>query len=65
MSNGTPTIYKIEPTNFTVVSKLDTGIKNSYGFAVKLNELEMVDDKFIFANDYQTNLIYKINKSNG
>jgi glutamine cyclotransferase len=64
ISNGSPYIYIIDPSTFTVKSYIY--VKDSLGRGVTyLNELEMVNNTYIYANQFTTNNVYKINKSTG
>jgi len=64
LSNGSAYIYIIDPNTFTVKGSIY--VKDSSGRGVTyLNELEMVDDKYIYANQFTTNNVYKIDKATG
>jgi glutamine cyclotransferase len=64
ISNGSSTIFIVDPFSFTVVGSIN--VRDSYGNQiVYLNELEMVNDTYIYANKFTTNYIYKIEKSTG
>ncbi len=66
MDTGSNELFFIDPTTFTVVSKIAVlgvprDIDNSEVF---INELEWVDG-YVYANVWMTNLILKIDPSNG
>lgn len=57
LSDGSSHIYYVNPTDFSVVKKLN--IQGEYGPLSQINELEYVDG-FIFANVWQSQDIVKI-----
>ena len=60
VSNGSPTIFVVDPATFTVVSTIKIG-----GNLLNINELEMVNNTYIYANQFTYNNIYKIDKVTG
>lgn len=62
MSDGTNTLYFLNPETFTEVKRIE--VYNNVGPVVYLNELELVEGK-IYANVYQTNDIVIINPETG
>ncbi len=62
MSDGTSTIYYVEPEFFTKLHQFEVCDNN--GAVNNLNELEYVNG-FIYANVWQTDKIIKINPKNG
>ncbi len=62
VSDGTEFLYFYEPSTFKLHHKI--AVFNNLGAVSSLNELEFVNG-FIYANIYTTNIIVKINPSNG
>lgn len=65
VSNGSQTIfvYRPEPDGtLTLISRLDV---DCFGNSPQFNELEMVNDTYIYANSFMTNQVYKIDKASG
>jgi len=62
MTDGTSNISYLDPNNFKLIKIL--GVNNNNGFIGNLNELEYIDG-FIYANQYQTNNILKIDPASG
>lgn len=62
MSDGTNNIYVIEPTNFTVIDKIQ--VYDNEKRIMYLNELEMING-LIYANIYTTDFIVVIDPANG
>ena len=62
MSDGTHVLTWIDPTDFSVVKKLQ--VANNRGLMTQLNELEYIDG-MIYANIYTTNYIVKIDSKTG
>ena len=62
MSDGTNVLTWLNPNDFSVVKKLQ--VANNRGIMNNLNELEYVNG-MIYANIYTTNIIVKIDVSNG
>lgn len=62
MSNGTHELIWINPSDFSIVKKLQ--VANNYGVINYLNELEYIDET-IFGNVYTTNLIVQIDPETG
>jgi glutamine cyclotransferase len=62
MSDGTNSIYFIEPELFTVVSSIE--VYDDKKMVGSLNELEIINGE-IWANIYQTNLIARIDPNTG
>ncbi len=62
MSDGSNTLYFLNPETFTEVKRLE--VYNNVGPVVYLNELELIDGK-IYANVYQTDDIVIINPETG
>ena len=64
LSDGTATIYKINATNFSIISSIK--VVDSVGTGIiYLNEIEMFNNTYIFANQFTTNYIYKIDIKTG
>ena len=62
-SDGTPYIYFMDPTTFKHVKRIE--ITNPYGLLVsKINELEYING-YIYANQWETELILKIDPTTG
>jgi glutaminyl-peptide cyclotransferase len=62
MSDGSSTIYKVDPQLFTVVGQFQ--VVSDKGPVQLINEMEYVNG-FVYANIYQTNTIIIFNPSNG
>lgn len=62
MSDGSNTLYFLNPETFTEVKRLEA--YNNIGPVTYLNELELIDGK-IYANVYQTDDVIIINPENG
>ncbi len=62
MSNGTNVLTWLDPTDFSIVKKLQ--VANNRGLMSNLNELEYIDG-MIYANIYTTNYIVKIDSETG
>lgn len=62
ISDGSANLYFVNPENLSI--KTARQITDNIGPVKSINELEYIDG-FIFANVYQSNLIIKINPSNG
>jgi glutamine cyclotransferase len=62
MSDGTPTLYFLDPQTFEKVSSVDVYYKNNLLW--DLNELEFIDDR-IYANIWQTDRIAIIEPKTG
>lgn len=61
-SDGTPFIYFIDPTTFQEVRKIE--VFDKYGPTSQINELEYING-FIYANQYNTDYILKIDPKTG
>ena len=59
ISNGSPTIFIIDPQDFTIVGNITVSDINGSPL-YKINEIEMVNNTYIYANKWMTNNIYKI-----
>lgn len=62
LSDGTATLYFIDPATFTETRKLE--IADDYGPVLKINELEYVDG-LVYANVWQTDRIIVIDPESG
>lgn len=62
ISTGSSELYFVKPENLQVVKTLS--VSNNYGLQSMLNELEYVDG-FIYANQFLTNSILKIDAKTG
>lgn len=62
MSDGTNVLTWLDPTDFSIVKKLQ--VANNRGLMTNLNELEYIDG-MIYANIYTTNYIVKIDYETG
>lgn len=62
ISTGTNNLYVVNPANFSILKTV--GVYNNYGPIANLNELEWVNG-FVWANQYQTNKIHKIDINSG
>lgn len=61
-SDGTNIIYFLDPNTFKVVKQIE--VKDSYGPVLYVNELEFIKGH-IYANQWQTDFIYKIDPETG
>jgi glutaminyl-peptide cyclotransferase len=61
-SDGTNIIYFLDPNTFKVVKQIE--VKDSYGPVLYVNELEYIKGH-IYANQWQTDFIYKIDPASG
>lgn len=61
-SNGTHVIYFLNPSDMTAVRSINVFMNG--GMVNQINELEFVDG-YIYANQFTTDLVYKINATNG
>lgn len=61
-SDGTPYIYFMDPATFAQVKRLE--VKDGYGLVGNINELEYING-FIYANQYETEYILKIDPNTG
>jgi len=62
VSTGSSNLYFVDPQNFKILRQV--GVSDNYGPAASLNELEYVNG-FIYANQYETDYILKINPETG
>jgi glutamine cyclotransferase len=62
MSDGTSNINYLDPNNFKLIKIL--GVTDNNGPVADVNELEIING-FIYANQYRTNYILKINPESG
>ena len=62
MSDGSSNISYLDPSNFRLVKIV--GVNDINGYANNINELEFIDG-YIYANQYQTNNILKIDPESG
>lgn len=62
MSDGTENIYFINPADFKELKHIT--VSDQYGSVGRINELEYING-FIYANQWQTDLILKINPETG
>jgi len=64
MSDGSSTIYQVDPKKWEMERKIT--VHRASGEKIdKLNELEIVADKWIFANMFTTNKILQIEIGSG
>lgn len=61
-SDGTPYIYFLDPVTFKQVKKIE--VRDQYGQVGNINELEYIKG-YIYANQYETDLILKIDPATG
>jgi glutamine cyclotransferase len=61
-SDGSNKVYFLDPNTFSVVKHID--VNDSYGPVLYLNELEYIKG-YIYANQWQTDFIYKIDPATG
>lgn len=61
-SDGTDVLYYIDPVSFKEVKQVH--VKDQYGPVLSINELEYIKG-FIYANQWQADLIYKIDPATG
>lgn len=62
ITTGDSNLYFVDPTTFKILNTV--GVSDNYGPVSNLNEVEYVDGA-VYANIWQTNMIYKINPANG
>lgn len=62
VSDGTDKLYFLDTISLAVVSTLH--VKSDLGKVDKLNELEFIDN-YLYANQWQTNYIFKIDPASG
>jgi glutamine cyclotransferase len=62
MSDGTSNISYVDPASFQVVKTI--AVMDNNGPVSNINELELING-FIYANQWQTNYILKIDPSSG
>jgi len=62
VSTGSSNLYFVDPETFKIIRQV--GVTDNYGPVALLNELEYAQG-FIFANQYETNYILKINPETG
>lgn len=62
LSDGSSTLYYLNPENMAIVKELK--VQDNLGFVDSLNELEYVDG-FIYANQWGSDFIYKIDPKTG
>lgn len=61
-SDGTDELFFIDPATFKEVKRIQ--VKDQYGTVTRINELEYIKG-FIYANQWQADLIYKIDPATG
>lgn len=61
-SDGTPNIYFLNPESLQEVRKIE--VRDNYGPVIHINELEYING-YIYANQWNTNLILKIDPQAG
>lgn len=61
-SEGTAYIYFMNPSTFEVVRKIE--VRDNYGIVSNINELEYING-YIYANQYETEFILKIDPNTG
>jgi len=62
MSNGSSNIYYREPSPFKIIKTL--GVTDNNGPVQNINEMELING-YIYANQWQTDYILKIDTTNG
>jgi glutaminyl-peptide cyclotransferase len=62
LSNGSSSLYYYEPGTFNLVKELP--VSENGGSVININELEYING-FVYANQWQTPYIVKINPANG
>lgn len=62
MSDGSNNLYFFDTTNLRELRRV--GVSDNFGVVGNLNELEYIEG-FVYANRWQTNLVYKIDPENG
>lgn len=62
ISTGSSNLYFVNPDNFKIENVV--GVTNNYGPVGDINELEYING-FVYANQYETNYILKINPETG
>jgi glutaminyl-peptide cyclotransferase len=62
MSDGSSNLYFLDPESLQVVKKID--VTDNSGAIPNLNELEFINGA-VYANQWQTHYIYKIDPSTG
>ena len=66
ISNGSNNIYVVEPkadgSGLNIVRVINVDV---HGRSVYFNEIEMVENEYIYANNFLTDEIYKFRKDNG
>jgi glutamine cyclotransferase len=62
VSTGSSNLYFVDPETFEILRQV--GVTDNYGPVALLNELEYING-FIYANQYETNYILKINSESG
>ncbi len=61
-SDGTDELFFIDPVSFKEVKRIQ--VKDQYGTVTRINELEYIKG-YIYANQWQADLIYKIDPATG
>jgi glutaminyl-peptide cyclotransferase len=61
-SDGSSNLYFLDTSNFREIKRV--GVTDNFGAVSNLNELEWIDG-YVWANRYQTDMIYKINPESG
>ena len=61
-STGSSNLYYINPADFKIIKQV--GVTDNYGPVAMLNELEFIKG-YVYANDYETNYILKIDTATG
>jgi glutamine cyclotransferase len=61
-SEGTAYIYFMNPSTFEVIRKIE--VRDNYGIVSNINELEYING-YIYANQYETEFILKIDPNTG
>lgn len=62
VSTGSSNLYYVNPSEFKILKQI--GVSDNYGPVANLNELEFINGN-IYANDYETNYILKIDTATG
>lgn len=62
ISTGSSNLYYVNPDSFKIIKQI--GVTDNYGPVAMINELEFING-FVYANQYETNYILKIDTASG
>ena len=65
ISDGTDSIKIVDPRTMETTNRIRVRDEQGDEPILNLNELEVVDDKWIFANQFTENMVYQIRISTG